>query len=113
TVTVDLTTGLLGHLSSSRRYKEEIQPMSAASEALYRLKPVTFRYKKEIDESQALDYGLLAEDVAEVDPNLAVRNRSGEIESVKYTAVNSMLLNEFLKEHRKNEEQGAAIARQQ
>jgi hypothetical protein len=63
TVTVDLTTGLLGHLSSSRRYKEEIQPMDSASETLYQLKPVTYRYKKEIDASQSLDYGLVAEDV--------------------------------------------------
>ena len=63
TVTVNLATGLLGHLSSSRRYEEEIQPMDDASGTLYRLKPVTFRYKKEIDANQVLDYGLVAEDV--------------------------------------------------
>jgi len=101
TVTVNLSTGLLGHLSSSRRYKQEIQPMDAASETLYQLRPVTFRYKKEIDTSQSLDYGLIAEDVAEVDPNLANRNRDGQIESVRYNSINAMLLNEFLKEHRK------------
>jgi hypothetical protein len=113
TITIDLTTGLIGHLTSSRRYKEEIQPMNVASETLYRLKPVTFRYKKEIDRSQSLDYGLVAEDVAEVDPNLAVRDKNGQIESVRYTAVNAMLLNEFLKEHRKVEELKSAMAQQQ
>jgi hypothetical protein len=113
TVTVDLSTGLLGHLSSSRRYKEHIQPMDAGSETLYRLKPVTFRYKKEIDATQSLDYGLVAEDVANIDPNLANRNRDGQIESVRYNAINAMLLNEFLKEHKKVEELQATVARQQ
>ena len=109
-VTVDLTTGLLGHLASSRRYKEEIRPMDDASEALFGLKPVTFRYKKEIDQSQSLDYGLIAEEVAQVDSNLAIRDRNGQIESVRYSAINAMLLNEFLKEHRKVQEQEATIA---
>jgi len=112
-VTINLTTGLLGHLSSSRRHKEDIQPMTDASETLYRLKPVTYRYKKEIDVTRSLDYGLVAEEVAAVDPNLVACNKDGQIETVRYTAVNAMLLNEFLKEHRKNEEQGATIARQQ
>jgi hypothetical protein len=112
TVTVDLTTGLLGHLSSSRRYKEEIQSMDSASETLYRLKPVTFRYNKEINARQTLEYGLVAEDVADVDPNLAIRNKDGEIESVRYTAVNAMLLNEFIKEHRRVEELKSAMAQQ-
>ena len=105
TVTVNLTTGLLGHLSSSQRYKVNIQPMDNASETLYRLKPVTYRYKKEIDTTQSLDYGLVAEDVANVDPNLTIHDRKGQIESVRYTAINAMLLNEFLKEHRKVEQQ--------
>jgi hypothetical protein len=100
TVTIDLNTGLLGHLTSSRRHKEDIKAMDSASETLYRLKPVTYRYKKEIDRNQALDYGLIAEEVAEVDPNLALRNGKGEIESVRYNAINLMLLNEFLKEHK-------------
>jgi len=100
TVTVDLNTGLLGHLTSSRRHKEDIKAMDDASETLYRLKPVTYRYKKEIDRNQALDYGLIAEEVAEVDPNLAIRNAKGEIETVRYSAINVMLLNEFLKEHK-------------
>jgi hypothetical protein len=99
-VTVRLSDGLLGHTSSSARYKKEIKPMAEASELLYRLKPVTYRYKKEIDSSQTLDYGLVAEDVAKVDSKLAIRNGEGEIESVRYQAINAMLLNEFLKEHR-------------
>ena len=107
TVTIDLNTGLLGHLTSSRRHKEDIKGMDNASDTLYRLKPVTYRYKKEIDRNQALDYGLIAEEVAEVDPNLALRNGKGEIESVRYNAINVMLLNEFLKEHKAFvEEQG-------
>ena len=107
TVTIDLNTGLLGHLTSSRRHKEDIKTMEEASETLYRLKPVTYRYKKEIDSKQALDYGLIAEEVAEVDPNLAIRNAKGEIETVRYNAINVMLLNEFLKEHKAVvEEQG-------
>lgn len=100
TVTVDLNTGLLGHLTSSRRHKEDIKTMDDASETLYRLKPVTYRYKKEIDRNQVLDYGLIAEEVAEIDPNLAIRNAKGEIETVRYSAINVMLLNEFLKEHK-------------
>ena len=100
TVTIDLNTGLLGHLTSSRRHKEDIKAMDNASETLYRLKPVTYRYKKEIDRNQVLDYGLIAEQVAEVDPNLAIRNAKGEIETVRYNAINVMLLNEFLKEHK-------------
>jgi uncharacterized coiled-coil protein SlyX len=111
-VTVDLTTGLLGHASSSRRYKEEIEPMDDASEALFALKPVTFRYKKEIDKSQSLQYGLVAEEVAQVDPDLAIRDRNGQIENVRYSAVNAMLLNEFLKEHRKVEEQAREMQEQ-
>ncbi len=100
TVTIDLNTGLLGHLTSSRRHKEDIKAMRDASETLYRLKPVTYRYKKEIDRNQVLDYGLIAEEVAQVDPNLAIRNAKGEIETVRYSAINVMLLNEFLKEHK-------------
>jgi hypothetical protein len=109
TVTVNLTTGLLGHLSSSRRYKEDIKPMDKSSEALYQLKPVTYRYKKEIDRTQAPAFGLIAEEVAEVDPNLVARNSQGQPESVHYEMVNAMLLNEFLKEHKKVEEQQATI----
>ena len=112
-VTVDLTTGLLGHEFSSQRYKEDVKPMSEASEALFALKPVTYRYKKEIDKSQAIDYGFIAEEVAKVDPELAVRDGKGQIESVRYNAITAMLLNEFLKEHRKVQKQEVTIARLQ
>ena len=110
-VTVDPVTGLLGYGASSRRYKEDVKPMENTSKAIYRLKPVTYRFKKEIDRSQSLEYGLVAEDVAEVDPNLAIRDGKGHIESVRYNAVNAMLLNEFLKEHRRVEEQQATITK--
>ncbi len=110
TVTVNLTTGLIGHATSSRRYKEDIKPMDNSSQTLFALKPVTFRYKKEIDQSQSLEYGLVAEEVAQVDPSLAIRDKNGQIDSVRYNAINAMLLNEFLKEHRKNEEQEKTIA---
>ena len=83
-VTVDLATGLLGHEFSSQRYKEDIKPMSDASETLFALKPVAYRYKKDIDKSQARDYGLIAEEVAKVDPKLAVRDGKGQIESIRY-----------------------------
>jgi trimeric autotransporter adhesin len=98
-VTIDLFTGLLGHASSSRRYKEEVKPIGNDSEAIYRLRPVSFRYKKEINPGQSLEYGLIAEDVAEVNPNLAIRDGENRVESVRYNAVSAMLLNEFLKEH--------------
>jgi len=112
-VTVNLNTGLLGHASSSRRYKEHIKPMDNASETLYQLNPVTYRYKKEIDSTHSPAFGLIAEEVAEVNPALVGRNAKGQPENVHYEMVNAMLLNEFLKEHRKNEEQEATIARQQ
>ena len=98
---------------SSRRYKHDIQPMEKASEALYALKPASFRYNKEYDATQTLAFGLIAEEVAEVAPDLVGRNPNGEPESVRYDQINAMLLNEFLKEHRKNEEQEAMIASQQ
>ena len=100
----------IGTLSSSRRYKEKIKPMDTASETLFALKPVTFRYKKEIDRSQALSFGLIAEDVAQVSPELITRDEEGKPQTVRYEAVNAMLLNEFLKEHKKNEAQGKTIA---
>ena len=113
TVTIDLTTGLLGHLTSSRRYKEDIKPMDKTSEALYRLHPVTYRYKKEIDRSQSPAFGLIAEEVASVNPNLVARNSQGQPESIHYEMVNAMLLNEFLKEHKKVEQLQATVAQQQ
>ena len=84
--------------------------MDKASEALLALKPVTFRYKKEIDPQGIPQFGLVAEEVEKVNPKLVVRDREGKVNTVRYEAVNAMLLNEFLKEHRKNEEQQATIA---
>jgi hypothetical protein len=105
------STGRLGRGNvSSRRYKHHIQPMDRASEALYALSPVSFRYNKEYDVTQTLAFGLIAEDVAQVYPDLVGRNPEGEPESVRYEQINAMLLNEFLKEHRKNEEQEKTIS---
>ena len=95
---------------SSRRYKHDIQPMKTASEALYALKPATFRYNREYDATQTLAFGLIAEEVAEVYPDLVGRNPEGQPESVRYEQINAMLLNEFLKEHRKIEKLEATVA---
>jgi hypothetical protein len=107
----------LGTIFSSRRYKREIKPMNKASEALLGLKPVTFRYKQELDPHHVPMFGLIAEDVEKVSPDLVTRNKKGEVETVRYEAVNAMLLNEFLKEHRKVEKLRndfqAAVAQQQ
>ncbi len=93
--------GQLGRAASSERFKEEIKPMNKASEAILALKPVTFRYKKEIDRQGTLQFGLVAEEVENVNPDLVVRDTAGKPYAVRYDAVNAMLLNEFLKEHRK------------
>jgi predicted ribosome quality control (RQC) complex YloA/Tae2 family protein len=89
-------------MSSSRRFKKEIKPMEKASDAILALKPVTFHYKS--DNTNTPQFGLIAEEVAAVSPDLVVPDESGEIYTVRYDAVNAMLLNEFLKEHRKVEE---------
>ena len=102
--------GKLGFQVSSRRYKDDIKPMDKASEGLFALKPVSFRYKQEIDPARSPDFGLIAEDVATVNPDLVARDEEGKIVTVRYQAVNTMLLNEFLKEHKKVEEQQASIA---
>jgi len=107
------SSGQLGTATSSRRFKEGIKSMDQTSELLFALKPVTFRYKKEIDPAGTSQFGLVAEDVEKVNPNLVVRDKEGKPYSVRYDQVNAMLLNEFLKAHRKMEEQGAIIARQQ
>ena len=83
--------------------------MDKVSEAILALKPVTFRYKKEIDTQRTPQFGLVAEDVEKVNPDLVIRDREGKPYTVRYEAVNAMLLNEFLKEHRKNEEQQTTI----
>jgi hypothetical protein len=107
------SSGRLGRANvSSRRYKHDIRPMDKASEVLYALKPVSFRYNKEYDATQTLAFGLIAEEVAEVDPDLVGRNPEGQPESVRYEQINVMLLNEFLKEHRKVEAQGREMHEQ-
>src|SRR6266540_4135432 len=103
----------VGTLVSSRRFKNEIKPMDKASEAILALKPVTFRYKKEIEPNSAIMFGLIAEEVEKVDPELVTRNDKGEVETVRYEAVNAMLLNEFLKEHRTVEELKSTVAKQE
>ena len=111
TVMVNTTTGQLGiGAISSRRFKDEIKPMDKASEAILALKPVTFQYKKELDPEGMPQFGLIAEEVAQVNPDLVVRDDDGGIYTVRYEAVNAMLLNEFLKEHKAVQEQGATVA---
>jgi Chaperone of endosialidase len=90
----------IGTLASTRRVKDNIKPMDKASEALLALKPVSFRYKKEIDASGTLQFGLIAEEVADINADLVTRDSEGKPETVRYEAVNAMLLNEFLKEHK-------------
>ena len=93
--------GQLGRAASSERFKEEIKPMGKESETILGLRPVTFRYKKEIDPQGTLQFGLVAEEVEKVNPDLVVRDDEGKPYSVRYDAVNVMLLNEFLKQHRR------------
>jgi hypothetical protein len=105
------SNGQLGTVTSSARFKDDIKPMDKTSEALLKLKPVTFRYKEELDPDKVPQFGLIAEEVAKANPDLVLRDDKGEIYSVRYQAVNAMLLNEFLKEHRKVEDQQATITR--
>jgi hypothetical protein len=105
--------GKLGTVVSSKRYKEEIKPMDKTSEAILALQPVTFRYKHELDPNGILQFGLVAEDVEKVNPDLVARDEQGKPYTVRYEAVNAMLLNEFLKEHRKVEAQSRREAEQQ
>ncbi len=102
----------LGTTTSSRRFKEEIKPMEGASEVLFALKPVSFRYKKGIDPQGIPQFGLVAEDVEAVNPDLVVRDKEGKVNTVRYDAVNAMLLNEFLKEHKRVEEQNRKLENQ-
>ena len=105
--------GRLGVRPSSQRFKDEIKPMDEASEAILALKPVTFRYKKEIDPDRTAEFGLVAEDVENVNPALVARDADGKAFTVRYEAVNAMLRNEFLKEHRKVQQLEANDAEQQ
>ena len=102
--------GHLGIITSSARFKEAIKPMDKASEAILALKPVTFRYKQELDPDGVPQFGLIAEQVENVDPDLVMRDEHGKVNTVRYDAINAMLLNEFLKEHCKVEEQETTIA---
>jgi endosialidase-like protein len=108
--------GHLGTIVSSKRFKDEIKPMNTTSEAIFALKPVTFRYKQQIDPKGISNFGLVAEDVEKVNPDLVARDKEGKPYTVRYDQINAMLLNEFLKEHkafveeqRKVQEQAATI----
>jgi len=105
--------GRLGTVASSQRFKDDIKPMDKASEAILMLEPVTFRYKKEIDAERTPQFGLVAENVEKVNPDLVVKDAEGKVYTVRYEAVNAMLLNEFLKEHKKVEQLQATVAQQE
>ena len=107
------SSGQLGTVLSSERFKEAIRRMDKVSEAILSLQPVTFRYKNELDPNGIPQFGLIAEQVDKVNPDLVVRGEDGKVTTVRYEAVNAMLLNEFLKEHRKVESLERAVARQQ
>jgi len=107
------SNGQLGTVVSSERFKDAIKPMDKASEAILALQPVTFRYKHELDPDGIPQFGLVAEEVEKVNPDLVARDAYGKAYTVRYEAVNAMLLNEFLKEHRKVESLEKAIAEQQ
>ncbi|MEP7014424.1 MAG: tail fiber domain-containing protein [Verrucomicrobiota bacterium] len=111
-VVVD-ANGQLGTLASSERFKRQIKPMDKTSEALFALRPVSYRYQSGIDPTGAEQFGLVAEEVAKVNPALVARYANGKIYTVRYEAVNAMLLNEFLKEHRKVKDLETKLAQQQ
>jgi hypothetical protein len=104
------SNGRLGTMTSSARFKDDIKPMAKTSETILALKPVSFRYKKEIDPARRSQFGLVAEDVEKVNPDLVVRDNEGKPYSVRYDQVNAMLLNEFLKEHRTVQELRSEMA---
>ena len=102
--------GQHGVAPSSERFKDEIKPIDKASEAILALRPVTFRYKHELDPDGIPQFGLVAEDVEKINPDLEARDADGKVYTVRYEAVNAMLLNEFLKEHRTVQELKKEIA---
>ena len=106
-------SGQLGTISSSERFKDVIKPMGKMSEAILALKPVSFRYKHELDPEGIPQFGLVAEQVEKVNPDLVVRDEQGKVYTVRYDAVNAMLLNEFLKEHRQVQDLKEIVAEQQ
>jgi Chaperone of endosialidase len=101
----------LGAASSSQRFKKDIKPMESSSDSILNLKPVTFHYKS--DRSNTPQFGLIAEEVAKVNPDLVVHDKDGQVYTVRYDAVNAMLLNEFLKEHKKVQNLEVTVAQQQ
>jgi Chaperone of endosialidase len=105
--------GKLGFATSSRRFKDDIKPMAQVSEVIYALKPVSFRYRPEIEPTRPRGFGLIAEEVEKLSPDLVTRGADGKVNSVRYDQVNAMLLNEFLKEHRKVEAQQGKIEKQE
>jgi hypothetical protein len=107
------SNGQLGQRASSARFKEAIQPMDKASEAIFSLQPVTFRYKKALDPKALPQFGLVAEEVAKVNPDLVFADEQGNPFTVRYEEVNAMLLNEFLKEHRTVQELKSVVAKQE
>jgi hypothetical protein len=111
-VFVDMN-GKLGTMTSSARFKEDIKPMDNASESIFALKPVRFRYKNHIDTKGTRQFGLVAEEVEAINPDLVVRDKEGKAYSVRYDQVNAMLLNEFLKEHRTLQELKVNAAKQE
>src|SRR4029077_18934105 len=104
--------GQLGTTPSSQRFKADIKPMDKASEAILALKPVTFHYKRELDPEGIPQFGLVAEAVEKVNPDLVARDAEGKVYTVRYDAVNAMLLNEFLKEHHMVQELKSEAAKQ-
>ena len=112
TITSNGRLGRSNFNGSSRRFKHDIKPMDEASAVIFALKPVSFRYNKEYDSAERPSFGLIAEEVAQVDSDLVGRNRKGEPESVRYEQINAMLLNEFLKEHGKVQELEATVTEQ-
>jgi hypothetical protein len=105
--------GKLGAQVSSRRFKDEIKPMEQASEVIYQLNPVSFRYKAQIEPSRPTSFGLIAEEVEEANPDLVACDKDGNAFSVRYDQVNAMLLNEFLKERRKVQDLESRLAQQE
>jgi hypothetical protein len=101
--------GKLGTMPSSARFKDEIKPMDKASEAILALRPVSFRYKKEVDPQRVAQFGLVAEDVEKINPDLVIRDAQGRPQTVRYEQVNAMLLNEFLKEHKASLEEHRTV----
>ncbi len=107
------SNGQMATVTSSARFKNDIKPMGKSSEALLALKPVIFRYKQELDPDGTPQFGLVAEQVEKVNSDLVVRDQDGKVNTVRYEAVNAMLLNEFLKEHQKVQRLEATAEKQQ